>query len=140
MRSMVVFSRIVLISSVNRDSQILFELLAPHAPILIPVMTISFPHPATNSSTSEMISSVLRDRCLPRACTVRQKVQKLSHPICTTMYFRVKMCANEALIFWIFCHPELVEGDDGAGVFVPSGSSGSNLILSLYCSSSGYCV
>ena len=76
----------------NWESWKSLELSAPQAPRLIPVSTISFPLPRTNVWISSKISSIGRNLCRPRACTVRQKVQKLSHPVCTTIYFRVKIC------------------------------------------------
>jgi len=68
-------------SSGNRLSAISSELPAHQAPKLVPVSTTSFPPEATNVLISVMISSLVRDLCRPRACTVRQNVQKLSHPV-----------------------------------------------------------
>ena len=85
-----VFSSTASTSSTNRDSSYLFELSDHHDPRLIPVKTTSFPPPSTNSLISESISSRGRHLCRPRACTVRQNVQKLSHPVWMTIYLRVK--------------------------------------------------
>ncbi len=89
-RSSEVFSRIISTSSTNRDSSKRFELGAHHAPRLIPVKTTSLPPPSTKVLISSRSSSIGRHLCLPRAWTVRQKVQKLSHPVWMTIYFLVK--------------------------------------------------
>ena len=112
-RSSVVFSSTASISSTNRDSSYLFELSDHHDPRLIPVKTTSFPPPSTNSLISKSISSRGRHLCRPRACTVSQNVQKLSHPVWMTIYLRVKSSLPASFLrLRIFSTP-LIRGDTG---------------------------
>jgi len=74
------FSRRYSNNSANLVFQILLVESSPHADKLIPVRTTPFPPFFSKSSISSKISSLSREKCLPLFLTVRQKVQKLSHP------------------------------------------------------------
>ncbi len=124
-------------SSTNHDSSKLFDVDAHHAPRLIPVKTTSLPPFQTKVSISSMISSIGRHLCRPRAWTVRQKVQKLSHPVWMTIYLRVKSSfqaifrRDRILVIIISFFSSMVTRKS-------SGSSGRISIIFLYSSNSSY--
>lgn len=110
------------------------EVAAPHAPMLMPVRTTSLPQCPAYSAISATMSSIGRYECRPRAWTVRQNVQKLSHPVWITTVFLVV----SAPVIFVRIRESLdlrsspgTESDTG-------GSSGRSSIRSRYGDSSAY--
>ena len=105
----VVCFRISRKSEANWDSSGLVELLHPHAAMFTPVKTTSL-HPfSSDFFISSTISSELLLLCFPLFCTVRQKLQWLSHQFWITINFFVNSFSHWSSVI---SHWSLV-GDSG---------------------------